>query len=960
MTPERWRQVEEIFQTAVDLDGAERDGFLTEACGGDADLRSEIESLLDYEGASPPRGHQFQQAIKGAARSLPIDQIEPDRQVDNLIGRRIGAYRVISLIGRGGMGEVYLAERDDAQFDQQVAIKIIKRGMDTDFIRERFLRERQILAGLDHPHIARLLDGGTTEAGLPYFVMEYVAGVAITDYCEANKFSITERLKLFRQVCAAVQHAHQKLVAHRDLKPSNILVNSDGAPKLLDFGVAKLLAPDSAETRTSTEQRMLTPDYASPEQVRGETITTAADIYSLGVVLYELLTGRRLRHFKTASPAEIVRAICETEPAKPSDAVSPETISAGKMQKQLAGDLDNIVLMAMRKEPERRYRSVEQFSEDIRRHLEGLPVTARADTFTYRTRKFVRRHRFGVAAAALVALSLLGGIVATTREARIARAERARAEHRFEQVRKLSNTFLFDFHNEIQHLPGSTRAREMVVKTALEYLDSLAQEAADDPALQLELAQAYEKVGNLQGNPNNPNRGDGAAALVSYQKAQSIYNRLLANDPSNQRLLGNMAYLHLSQGWLYSDTGRIAETEQSYRETIRLVEKMTATRTEVDPWLVATTHNRLGELARRKGDLHAALGHQRRGFAFISDWIAKHPKANPQGLWNTGYVRLGAALLQKGDLEEALEAFQQALRINEEQAASHPENADARRGLITRHQGVAAVLGDPDDLNLGRPDEALTHFRKALALAEDLAATDPNNAQDKRAVARAAMYVAMMLRDSSPAEAAALYRKSLLLSEALYKASPENLEFRHTLALANRGLAYTMWRLGKPQEALSGLRKALEDQLANFAKDPERTWSHRNIRRTYAVIGDLLLEQGDIDGARDHYRQAWEITEKLLTIHPNDPFLRRDEAYCYESFGQFHATLAARRRLPRGRRIIAAREALTWYQRSLQIWDEWLAKGVATAYAARRRNEAARSLAQCDAAISRPAAAQSR
>src|SRR5262245_40256803 len=960
MTPERWRQVEEIFQAAIELDGAERDSFLTVACGGDAELRREVESLLSYEGAGTPSVHPFQQAIKGAASSLPIDQIEQEETGGVLIGRRIGAYRVIRLIGRGGMGAVYLAERDDAQFNQQVAVKIIKRGMDTDFIRQRFLRERQILASLDHPHIARLLDGGATEDGLPYFVMEHVDGAAITDYCEANKLSVVERLKLFRQVCAAVQHAHQKLVAHRDLKPGNILVNRDGAPKLLDFGVAKLLAPDAGQTQTATEQRMLTPDYASPEQVRGQTITTSADIYSLGVVLYELLTSRRPHQFKPASPAEIERAICETEPAKPSDAVNLETVSAGKLQKQLAGDLDNIVLMAMRKEPERRYQSVEQLSEDIRRHLEGLPVNARADTFTYRARKFVRRHRFAVSAAAIVALSLLGGIVATTLQSRIARAERARAERRFEQVRKLSNTFLFDFHNEIQNLPGSTKAREMVVKTALEYLDSLAQEAADDPALQLELAQAYEKVGSLQGNPNNQNRGDSAAALVSYKKALSIYNRLLANDPSNQRLLGALSYLNLSLGQLYSDTGKFAETEQCFYETIRLVEKLTAARTEVDPYLAATTHNRLGELARRKGDLQAALEHQRRGFAFISDWAARHPKADARGLWIMGYQRLGGALLRKGDLEEALEAHQQALRISQEQVASSPEYANAGRGLISRYQGIAAVLGDPDDLNLGQPDEALTYFRKALALAQELASADPNNAQDKRAEANSAMYVAMMLRDSKPAEAAALYRKSLLISEALYQASPDNVEFRHTLALANRGLAYTLWRLGKPQEGLSGLRKALEYQLDNFAKDPERTWSHRNIRRTDAVIGDLLLHQGDTDGALDHYRQAMEITEKLLMIHPRDPFLLRDKAYCYESFGQFHAARAAQRRLARGRRIAAAREAITWYQRSLQIWDEWLAQGLATTYATTRRNETIRALATCAAMINPPAPAKTR
>src|SRR5262245_15460706 len=269
MTPERWRQVEEIFQAAIERDVVERDDFLTETCGGDAELRREVVSLLAYETAGTRTGEPFQQAIKGAARSLNVEQIEPNELDDNLSGRRIGAYRVTGLIGRGGMGAVYIAERDDAQFNQQVAVKIIKRGMDTDFIRQRFLRERQILASLDHPHIARLLDGGATEDGLPYFVMEHVDGSAITDYCEANNLSVVERLKLFRQVCAAVQHAHQKLVAHRDLKPGNILVNRDGAPKLLDFGVAKLLAPDAGQTRS--EERRVGKECrsrATPEQTR--------------------------------------------------------------------------------------------------------------------------------------------------------------------------------------------------------------------------------------------------------------------------------------------------------------------------------------------------------------------------------------------------------------------------------------------------------------------------------------------------------------------------------------------------------------------------------------------------------------------------------------------------------------------------------------------------------------------
>ncbi len=350
--------------------------------------------------------------------------------------------------------------------------------MDTAFVRERFTRERRILARLEHPGIARLIDGGATEDGLPYFVMERVEGRPTGEYCDA-----------------------------------------------------KLIDPDISDdpARTITELRMMTPDYASPEQARGLATTTASDIYSLGAVLYELLTGQRPHRFKSYSMSEIERVVCIAEPEKPSAAAARETAAPAKFRKQLAGDLDNIILMAMRKEPERRYQSVEQFSEDIRRHLEGLPVIARNGAFTYRAGKFARRRKLALAAVALVILSLAGGVIATTRESRIARAERAkadiqreRAERRFLQVRKLANTFLFDFYDKIQNLPGSTEARETLVKTAFEYFDSLAQEADGDPSLQKELATAYLRVGDVQGYPGRANLGQKAAALESYRRSAEI------------------------------------------------------------------------------------------------------------------------------------------------------------------------------------------------------------------------------------------------------------------------------------------------------------------------------------------------------------------------------------------------------------------------------------------------------
>ena len=569
MDNERWRKIEEVFQNAAERDPAERNAYLTQICGDDQELRREVESLLAHEGFDT----FIHEPIKGAARSLATDSDH------DLIGRRLGPYRVAEMIGHGGMGAVYAARRDDDQFNQRVAVKIVKRGMDTGFVLGRFRHERQILASLEHPNIARLLDGGSTEDGRPYFVMEFIEGWTITEFCAANRLSITERIKLFRQICSAVQHAHQKLVVHRDIKPSNILVTAsngkdEGAPKLLDFGIAKLLDPTQPAAdpaRTATMMRMMTPDYASPEQVRGLTVTTATDVYSLGAVLYELLTGQRPHRFQSYTPTEIERVVCETEVDPPSQAASKAASEAAgesdglsaKARKQLSGDLDNIILMAMRKEPERRYQSVEQFSDDLLRYLEERPVIARRDTAGYRAGKFIRRHRLGVAATALIIVSLLGGLIAANYQAR-------RAERRFAQVRKLANTFLFDFHDEIKNLPGSTSAREMVAKTAQEYLDSLAQEAAGDPLLQSELAQAYLKVGDVQGDPWGPNLGHNDSAITSYRKGLSLARQLAAEDGGNRDVLRVLAAGYFKFGALQSEAGEKAGAGESLRAGIRV------------------------------------------------------------------------------------------------------------------------------------------------------------------------------------------------------------------------------------------------------------------------------------------------------------------------------------------------------------------------------------------------------
>lgn len=415
MTTAQWQRVKAVYEDLAERAAAEQPALLAAACTDDAAVRAEVAALL-----------QLQPQAAAFLEQPPLVAALPSQE--NHSGKQIGAYRLLRELGRGGMGAVYLAERTDGTFDQQVAIKLVWPGPDSIGIRSRFHQERQILAQLNHPNIARLLDGGTTDDGWPYLVMEYVAGQPITDYCHEHRLSLTARLQLFLTVCAAVTHAHSRLVIHRDLKPSNIFVTDDGQVKLLDFGIAKLLKADAADETpglTRTGMQLLTPEYASPEQLRSSDVTTATDVYSLGVVLYELLTGTRPYRFKTPALAEIVQTICEYEPEPPSARVKQSAAHTaarvphpGTLAAQLRGDLDQIVLKALRKEPERRYQSVEQLSDDLRRYFAGQPVTARRGSLRYRAQKFVKRNKVGVVVTVLVAVFLLVGAIVNVRQRR--------------------------------------------------------------------------------------------------------------------------------------------------------------------------------------------------------------------------------------------------------------------------------------------------------------------------------------------------------------------------------------------------------------------------------------------------------------------------------------------------------------------------------------------------------------
>jgi tetratricopeptide (TPR) repeat protein len=948
LTPERWRQIEQVFNAALERPPAERSAYLTQACGSDDALRQEVESLLAQEIADD----FIDVPIRGAARSVT------QQADDSRVGQRLGAYRVTSLIGHGGMGAVYQAVRDDDQYQKQVALKLVKRGMDTESILQRFRHERQILASLEHTHIARLLDGGTTEDGLPYLVMEYIEGRVITAYCTDRRLPIADRLRLFLQVCAAVGYAHQKLVVHRDLKPSNILVTEEGVPKLLDFGIAKLLTPDlssEAAPRTVTELRMMTPDYASPEQVRGVGITTAADIYSLGAVLYELLSGERPHRFKGYTPSEIERVICETETERPSRAVT-RTTGASKLCKQLDGDLDNIVLMAMRKEPERRYSSVEQFAEDIRRHLGGRPVIARQDTFGYRSGKFVRRHKLGLTATALVILSLLGGIAMTAYQAR-------RAERRFQQVRRLANTFLFDFYGKIRDLPGSTEAREAVAKTGLEYLDSLALEAKGDPGLQIELAEGYQRLAEVQGGYRIAGLDQFDAALASFRKALALGQDLISRDPRNTRALSMMIRSYSNIADFQRGRGDMASAPATIREALRLVDQLEAQPdlSQEELLVAINLFHFNGDLELAMGSSQAAEQSYRRALRLDERLSARFPGARAQHSLSLNMTTLGDALAARGDLNGAMDLYRKALGIRLDNVRQNPDNARYRRELALLYDWMGNYSGGPFNLNLGDRDAAEQHYRQCLAIEEELAAHDAKNVQGQMDLAFGYEHVANVLIDTDPAQAAALYAKGLAVLRPLLEKLPNELRYLRRQATQRRQMAVALQRRGERRGASGQMREAVEQSRALLAERPTNETLKADLFASLMASAELLLQMQESREASEQLHEALLLAEHMTKARPTDLAWQWRLADAYSALARYQAeTLGGNSKLDASRRLAAFREACSWRRKALAVWDDWSRKAVSSAFNTARREQADRALAQCDAALGRLRAAAGR
>ena len=841
MNPERWQKIKAIFNEAVECAPAEREDFLNaKENGADAEILAEVRRLLTAEGKN-----NFENPVAGIAHLW-----HEAAETEDFIGREIGDYKILREIGRGGMGVVFEAVREGEDFSQTAALKILKRGMDSDAMLRRFRHERQILASLEHPNIARLLDAGRAADGLPYFAMEFVKGKPLDEFCDEKNLNIQERLRLFLQICAAVSFAHSRLVVHRDLKPTNILVTENGTVKLLDFGIAKILTPDEdLQNQTVTALGMMTPAYASPEQIRGEIVSTSSDIYSLGLILYELLTGAAAYSFPNSRADEIAKIICEIEPPKPSARISDsgfrisdlkETASGKKSTaggksktnpkskiqnpKSLRGDLDNIILKALRKQPSRRYASVEQFAGDIRRHLDGLPVIARPDTFSYRFEKFVSRNRVSVVAGFLVFLSLVGGIAATSWQARRAEQQRILAEKRFDQVRELANNVVFKYHDEIKNLQGATRVREILVQDALKYLDNLQAESMGDTDLTRELARAYMRVGSVQGGAYQANLGDSAGAAESYEKAIKLLEPLA--EKSN-------------------DTRLLADLRDAYIESSR-------------------AFYRIGEVSRQNDILQKA-------FALSERIVALEPDNIEPKIQHVRSLIYFGDSLPESNYRRRLEEYQKALAMIEGVIETAPNDETANKTLASAAQRLQMYnfLLSEEAKRAGDAENQKTFLREALGYArrsreaqEKVFATNPANSLFQRNVAAAKINEGKIYRELGETDAALrLAGEALTTLRAIAEKDAKNQEIKFDLKEIYEDLAYAFIKRGELRAAQTNFRKAIELVEELLKKDPENFdfWIARLRGEQY--FGHALLEKGEKLRARGFYEKAMFLAE---------------------------------------------------------------------------------------------------
>ncbi len=895
---DRWKLVKRVFSRAAELDPDARRIFLDREVGDDDELRAQVEQLL----AADDEAEEFLEGGAVPSGAAPGDGQSP------WIGRRFGAYEVVGELGRGGMGIVLLGKRADGRYDREVALKVVPAALVQGRLRERFDTEVRILAELDHPNVARLLDAGETDEGLAFLVMEYVDGPRIDVFADERSLDVTARLKLFRSVLEGVDYAHGRGVVHRDLKPSNILVTQDGTPKLVDFGIAKLLNPAGADDETivvtRTGHRMLTPEYASPEQVRGEPVDPRSDIYSLGVVLFRLLTGRAPYTLDSTQPRSAERVICEKTPSRPSDAVTrtipidpdatrpapdPDVLARqrsstrDRLQRILRGDLDTIVLHALAKDPDRRYATAGAFGDDLDRHLEGRPIRARNPGPVYRLQRFVRRRWVPIAATLVI---LLGG-TGLAWQAREASLQRRAAEATGAELTSLVSSVLTTLNTDLAGQDqGPTATRIAAVEAAVAALDSVVARAEGAPTegLLTALSAAYQEVGMLQGHPTSSNVGRIEDAEASFRTAEGLIERVADLNGGAHMTLLELVENHVLLSDVIVARGRAGEGREILQRAEALVDSL-AEVVEEGPILWSTqamVYERSANAADARGEIPAAIDYAGRLLA-----LSRATADAAEGPAKLGALEEVVLSLQSasyinskgGLLDESIEAQKEATAL----ADSIAQQPGATQRIIGIQATAWGQLGwrynDAD-----RPAEAEAAFDRALEIIEEMGRDDPQNLNivgalgqyhEGRGQAR--------IRGERWEAALADHTESIRLLEPL-RASIPPLAFTTSQSHRQRGEAYT--RLGRYDEAVAEYDRAIAMSEEYFQRDTTLAGSRKILALAYlsralhhrlraADTGDTryCTQAADVDREGQSH---WDILDERGQLHESERLIWAD------------------------------------------------------------------------------------
>lgn len=840
MAETRWELTKRLFAEAAELSAAAREEFLLRAAAGDDSLIAEVNSLL---ASADETGN----IIESNALDLEAGLCTGTA---NFKGQTFGNYRIIREIGSGGMGSVFLAERIDGQLEMQAALKIVRQSIAGSEVVSQFRRERQILADLHHPNIAVLLDGGVSGRGEPYLAMEFIDGRPLTEFASDEKLAVDERLRLFLKVCSAVAFAHRNLIVHRDIKPSNILVTADGEPKLLDFGLAKAFEMDANTTQTGF--RAFTPSYASPEQFLGRNVTTLSDVYSLGVVLYELLTGRKPFNFEGRSVDEMIRTITDADPPRPSEISRGEADTSGL---SLDRDLDNIVLKALQKEPAMRYGSVEDLGRDIERYLAGEPVTARPNTFTYRAGKFIRRNRVAVAAAGVVLLSLIAGLAATAWQFNETRKERDRAEARFNDLRQLSNSLLFEIAPKIERLQGSLAARELMLQRAVEYLDDLAAEAQNDLLLQAELAAAYEKVGDLQGNPANPNFVMLNDAVASYEKALRIRLDLDAAGVSDADSRRKLAATHRALGRVLGEANDYVAEQEHLKRAIDILSGLRTQQPDDNELSIA-----LAQLNFDAGVGQTSLSSYGNAIPFYDNAVAilTDVPASPtrDRLLASCYAQRAYSLSWESRQPEAEAEMQKAIEIAEKQGEANTDAIENRWLIYWLAGNINEEINN---------DKFYAFQKKAEEIARRSSEADPSDLRSRQRLAKTLSHLGQAANDLGRTDEALRHlEESSRIYRGIIETETRNGRLRADLAASLTRLGEARKNHGDTAAALDSFNEAVEMYTAVAAEYPRDKRTRNNLATVYSEIAKIRERSpAERTAALAGYKKALSLMEEM-------------------------------------------------------------------------------------------------